>query len=105
MTTEELHAFLRSVKGKNYLSKVWTTIDENNTNSKFSKDKYFILGVKFGLTGDGERPNYQLELSNGKSITYRGDNHKPYNKTEFLDGNISDNISLDILKKYRFTIF
>lgn len=47
--------------------------------------------VRFGTTGDGTRPNYQVTKSNGETVAYSGLNHKEDKKTDiYNDHRISE---------------
>lgn len=51
--------------------------------------------VRFGETGCGQKPNYQVTFPNGVVMTLRGSSHKPYETTdEFKDDNISMSFGL-----------
>ncbi len=38
--------------------------------------KWGVVYIKFGLTGNGSHPNYQITGENGQLQTYKGINHK-----------------------------
>lgn len=46
--------------------------------------------LRFGETGKGKKPNYQVVFPNGVINTYRGLNHKPFlQRGQFAEPNIS----------------
>lgn len=54
-------------------------------------DKREMLGVKFGITGKGIHPNYQLILIDGSFRPMSGKNHKKFrNASAFNEVNITD---------------
>lgn len=46
--------------------------------------------VQFGVTGIGEKPNYQVTLPNGRSLTFNGASHDRDKRTDLFNG---DNLS------------
>lgn len=62
----------------------------NNMGSKESK-------VRFGVTGRGIYPNYQIIDSNGFIITYNGRSHKKHKIDEFAQKNLSDVFDRDFI--------
>ncbi|MEQ4532338.1 MAG: hypothetical protein ABN478_13700 [Mixta sp.] len=53
-------------------------------------DKPEIVGVRFGITGKGIQPNYQIVYIDGSLQTMSGQNHRQFkNVDEFKQGNIS----------------
>ncbi|WP_139300311.1 hypothetical protein [Nissabacter archeti] len=53
-------------------------------------DKKEMKGVRFGLTGKGIHPNYQLVYLDDSTQAMSGQNHKKFRSLkEFEDGNIS----------------
>lgn len=42
------------------------------------------IRVRFGTTGDGVCPNYQLEGSNGQVIRFFGRSHKEFHESQWL---------------------
>jgi hypothetical protein len=46
-----------------------------NVDGNARNDNHLV--VRFGLTGDGIRPNYQIETPLGNVHPIRGNNHKP----------------------------
>ncbi|OQX00348.1 MAG: hypothetical protein BWK80_62070 [Desulfobacteraceae bacterium IS3] len=54
--------------------------------------------VRFGLTGQGQTPNYQIEvmMDDGKAYahTFNGKNHEPHTTDSFNKNNISKGFSL-----------
>ena len=55
--------------------------------------------VRFGITGEGIQPNYEI-ISESKSYTYLGSNHQP-NETikKYDDDKLSESFSLKILSE------
>lgn len=61
------------------------------------------LGIKFGLTGKGIRPNYQVINIDGSVMAMRGDTHSEFDIDKFDESRISECYTLDdILKKRIF---
>jgi len=51
--------------------------------------------VRFGTTGEGIMPNYQVTFPNGVIRAIRGSSHEAYEQTdEFEDGRLSEPFSL-----------
>ena len=46
--------------------------------------------VRFGTTGIGHSPNYQIEGDNGLKNCFRGQNHEQSPEDEFDDSNLSE---------------
>ncbi len=42
--------------------------------------------VRFGLTGEGQTPNYQIEVT----YTFKGVNHESHERQAFKEGNITE---------------
>ncbi len=56
--------------------------------------------VRFGETGRGIQPNYQVTFINGTTITLRGSSHKPFELTdEFDSARISQPFNLAAVTK------
>lgn len=55
--------------------------------------------VRFGETGQGIQPNYQVTFPNGIVRTFRGSSHKPFSQAEeFNLDNLSEAFSLEDIK-------
>lgn len=46
--------------------------------------------VRFGATGTGHAPNYQIEGDDHSKACFHGPSHKPFNEEEFNNSNISE---------------
>lgn len=56
--------------------------------------------VRFGETGYGSQPNYQVTFPNGVTRTIRGSSHEAYEQAEeFDDEKISEPFNLAAIKK------
>lgn len=60
--------------------------------------------VRFGTTGTGTYPNYQVKFSNGVVMTYQSKSHEKYSGADvFTDSNLSNDFSyseiLEAMKK------
>ncbi len=50
--------------------------------------------VRFGLTGNGSNPNYEVEFPNGRKLAYSGLSHEQDTRTDKFDGsNLSNEFS------------
>lgn len=54
--------------------------------------------LRIGMSGNGIRPNYQVEFSNGLAIAINGVNHEEFDIEEFDRCRISKPYSIDQLK-------
>lgn len=76
-----------SLLGKNFLSNVIN-------NMRFEGSV-----VRFGETGTGTRPNYQITFPNGRIWTIRGSSHETYEDTDkFNIEKISDPFSFAVIR-------
>ncbi|OBT08212.1 hypothetical protein A9267_10865 [Shewanella sp. UCD-FRSSP16_17] len=74
-----------------YLQKV-----HENMVSGGSKEK---TTVRLGLSGCGERPNYELTYGIGEKVAFNSSNHEHYSRSKtFNEENISRPFSYDELK-------
>jgi hypothetical protein len=75
--------------GKVFLRKAMENMRENAT-------------VKFGETGKGIRPNYQVTFSDGRIMTLNGASHRDFSRVdEFANGHISQAFTFpDIERAY-----
>lgn len=56
--------------------------------------------VRFGVTGIGVQPNYQITFSNGVVRTIRGSSHEAFNQAdEFQEDRISDPFTLAAIQR------
>lgn len=46
--------------------------------------------VRFGATGTGHAPNYQIEGDDHSKACFHGPSHKPFDEEEFNNSNISE---------------
>lgn len=58
-------------------------------------------GIKFGLTGKGIRPNYQIINIDGSVMAMRGDTHTEFDIDEFDESRISECYTKDDILKIR----
>ncbi len=50
--------------------------------------------VRFGLTGNGSNPNYEVEFPNGRKLAYSGLSHEQSTRTDTFDeSNLSHKFS------------
>lgn len=54
-----------------------------HNNLSTHETKWGVVYIKFGLTGNGSHPNYQITGENGQMQTYKGINHEPDRSSEF----------------------
>ena len=54
---------------------------------KNMRTKEYQPTVRFGTTGTGEFPNYQIKFINDTVITYQSRSHKKYTGTDVFDDN------------------
>jgi outer membrane receptor for ferrienterochelin and colicin len=68
-------------------------------------DKRDIAGVRFGITGKGVHPNYELIYIDGSRQPMSGQNHQKFRDFEEFDvTNITNIFTLDELKAAQFTL-
>lgn len=82
---------------------VWNRLNlENLLGSKFLNCVLNNMGrkeskVRFGITGNGIQPNYQITDLNGFIVAYSGKSHKKRNIDEFSEKNLSDVFDRDVI--------
>lgn len=57
--------------------------------------------IRIGMSGTGIRPNYQVELPNGRVIAVNGINHEEFGVEQFDNYNISRPYSIEQLNSMR----
>jgi len=71
---------------------------------KNMRNASFIPTVKFGVTGIGMAPNYQITFSNGTVLTYSGMTHDrfphPTPGDKFNEDNLSQEYSYEEIQSY-----
>lgn len=72
------------------LGRIFLNCVLNNMVSKESK-------VRFGITGKGIHPNYQVIDSKGFINTYNGRSHKKHKVDEFSQKNLSDVFDKEVI--------
>lgn len=83
-----------------YLLDVKKNMQSGGTNTK-------LTTIRFGETGSGCRPNYEIKFSNGNSVAYNSSNHQHDSKVKvFKAKNVSREFSLlEIIDAINLAVF